>query len=186
MRPGGHGSRGAARQRLPAGRCSTGKHLAATRRLPARQDRIEDARLVGLLCQVRRHAGGEHDRQSGAQGVGLPSGKFPVPGRPRAAAGISLASSVMRFSSGTVGVIRAFIGAPLRGADGCSFHRAGMGRNAFRLASGSNRWTIPAKGNSPSRPKGQATLGATRRGVAGSCRRKPIRGICTELPNPEP
>ena len=44
--------------------------------LPARHDLFEDARLIGLLCRVRRHAGGEHDRQSGGQNVGLTPREF--------------------------------------------------------------------------------------------------------------
>ena len=93
-------------------RCSarTPDQLPGENGLPARHDLVEDARLIGLLCRVLRHAGGEHDRQSGDQGWASRPGNSGA----RSATSCcrySLANSVMRFSSGAVSVIRSVIGA---------------------------------------------------------------------------
>ena len=78
--------------------------------LPARHDLVEDARLIELLRRVLRHAGGKHDRQRGGQGVVLSPGKFRRQVGHELLPVSLLANSVMRFSSGTVGVIRSVIG----------------------------------------------------------------------------
>ena len=75
--------------------------------------------LIGLLRLVRRHAGGEHDRQNGGQGVGLTlgnSGARSVTSCCRH----SLANPVMRFSSGMAQAGRIAISSPMKSASSAS------------------------------------------------------------------
>ena len=93
-------------------RCSarTPDQLPGENGLPARHDLVEDARLIGLLCWVRvMLVANMIDRAATRAWASRPGNSGA-----RSATSccwVSLANSVMCFSSGTVGVIRSVIGA---------------------------------------------------------------------------